>query len=359
MGGGPGCENEPFLIYLNNRQKSIKNPHLRPSSHVKALVTGGNGFIGSHLVELLLRKKYDVRCLVRKTSDLRWLQNLPVEFVHGDLFDPLALQNAVTGVDYVFHSAGLTKARTKEEYFRANHLGTKNILDAVTTHNPSVKRFVLMSSLTAAGPGTDSTPITEDRAAHPITTYGRSKLRAEQECARAMPLLRITIVRPPAVYGPRDKDVYEFFHTLSRGLQPMVGFHEKFVSLIHAGDLVRGVLMAAESDKAAGQTYFITSRETYGWKDVGSITREIMGVKAVSLRIPEFGVYAVAAISELFSLFSSKPALINLEKARDMVQDFWTCNGSKARQDFGFEQEISLENGIRDTVGWYREHSWL
>jgi nucleoside-diphosphate-sugar epimerase len=288
-----------------------------------------------------------------------WLKGLPLEYVYGDLFDRDALQRAVTGVDYVFHSAGVTKARTAEEYFRGNTEGVKNMLDAVSEHNPGVKRFVQISSQTAAGPSPGITPITEETSPHPITTYGRSKLKAEQACAERQGAIPITIVRPPAVYGPRDKDIYEFFNTMSKGLQPMVGFKEKFVSLIHVGDLVRGVLGAAESEKARGQTYFISSSKVYGWKEVGEVTRSAIGKAAFRIKIPEAGVFAIAGISEFFGLFSTKPVLINIEKARDMVQDYWTCDSSKAQRDFGYTQEIPLEEGIRNTVEWYRSKGWL
>ncbi len=326
---------------------------------MKALVTGATGFIGSHLVERLLEKNYAVRCLVRTTSDLRWLKDLNIEYVYGDLFDQHALRGAVDGVDYVFHSAGLTKAKTKEEYYRANATGTANVLKAVVAMNAKLNRFLLMSSQTAVGPSSSKTPITEDTPPRPITTYGKSKLKAEQECLNVRDSVPVTIIRPPAVYGPRDKDVFEFFRTMSRGLQPMVGLHEKFVSLIHVRDLVRGIMMAAESEAAAGGIYFISSSEISGWREVGDITRQILNRKSVRIRIPEFGVYIVAAIAEFFSLFSRRAALINIEKARDMVQDYWTCDSSRAKRDFGFEQEISLEEGIRDTVQWYRSQGWL
>ncbi len=326
---------------------------------MKALVTGGNGFIGSHLVELLLKNGYSVRCLIRKTSDTRWLRSLKLEFVYGDLHDPRALEEAVTGVEYVYHSAGLTKAKTKAEYYRANHIGTRNLLDAVATHNHGIRRFVQVSSQAAAGPSESMTPMNEEAAPHPLTTYGKSKWKGEEECLKAMALMPVTIVRPPAVYGPRDRDIFEFFNTMSKGLQPMVGLSEKYVSLIHVTDLVRGFVMAAESEKAVGQTYFISSTQPYGWKEVGEITHRELGKSALRVRIPEFGVYAVAAFAELFAFFSPKPALINFEKARDMVQDYWTCDASKAKRDFGFEQEISLEEGIRSTVEWYRGQGWL
>ncbi|MFN0158587.1 MAG: NAD-dependent epimerase/dehydratase family protein [Bacteroidota bacterium] len=324
-----------------------------------ALVTGATGFIGSHLVELLLHKGYTVRCLIRKSSDTKWLERKQVEYVYGDLFSEEALAEAVRGVDYVFHSAGVTKAKTKEEYYAGNATGTKNILAATAAHNRTLKRFVHISSQAAVGPSTTQTPINEDEPSHPLTTYGKSKWQAEEECLKMMKALPITICRPPAVYGPRDKDVFEFFNTMSKGLQPMVGFNEKLVSLVHVSDLVRGFVMAAESSKAVGQTYFIASNGVYGWKEIGEVTRKVMNKSALRIRLPEFAVYIIATFAEFFSLFSSKPALINFEKARDMVQDYWTCDSSKAKRDFGYEQQISLEDGIRGTVGWYKGNAWL
>jgi dihydroflavonol-4-reductase len=326
---------------------------------LKALVTGATGFIGSHLVELLLKKNVSVRVLLRRSSDTKWLNGLPVEMEYGDLFDMEALRRAVSGVDYVYHSAGLTKAKTREEYFRGNSTGTANILQAVESYSPGLKRFVQISSGAAAGPSHGMDPITEDTPSQPITTYGLSKRAAEEACQGKMNVLPITIVRPPAVYGPRDKDVFEFFNTMSKGLQPMVGMREKYVSLIHVFDLVRGFEMAATSPNSVGKTYFVTSKGLYDWKQIGEVTRKVLGRPALRIRIPEFGVYAIAAVAELLSKFSSKPALINFEKAKDMVQDYWTFSPVKAEKDFGFVQQISLEEGIKGTVAWYREHKWL
>jgi len=326
---------------------------------LKALVTGATGFIGSHLVELLLKKDYAVRVLLRKTSDTIWLKDLPLEKVTGDLFDVHALEEAVTGVDYVFHSAGVTKSRTAEGYFQGNTEGTKNILEAVRRSNPSLKRFVHVSSQAAAGPSPGKNPITEAVKAHPITTYGMSKWASEQLCMKMKGELHVTIVRPAVVYGPRDKDVFEFFHTIARGLQPMAGMTEKYVSMIYVADLVRGIWLASENPAAVAQTYFLTSSMAYGWKDIGEVTRHVMGKKAIRVKIPKWGIFTVAAVAEGIASLSSKPALINFEKARDMVQDYWTSSPEKADRDLGFRQEISLEEGIRETVNWYKEHGWL
>jgi nucleoside-diphosphate-sugar epimerase len=259
----------------------------------------------------------------------------------------------------MYHSAGLTKAKKKEEYFRANTEGTQNLLDAALSGNPGLRRFVLISSQTASGPSPTKAPITEDHPAAPITTYGRSKLAAEKACLRLADRIPVTVVRPPVVYGPRDRDVFEFFNTFKKGLQPMVGFSEKYVSMIHVRDLVRGFLAAAMCERATGQTYFISTPGVFGWKEIGEMTRRVMGRKALRVRIPEWGVYVISAFAELFSFPSSKPALINFEKAKDMVQDFWTCDATKARKELGFESEIGLEDGIRDTVEWYVNEGWL
>src|SRR5262249_6422020 len=227
--------------------------------------------------------------------------------------------------------AGVTKARTKEEYFRGNHTATKNLLDAVRETNPGLKRFVHVSTQAAVGPSTDGTSVDETTPFHPITTYGVSKMEAEKECLRVADKIQVTIVRPPAVYGPRDKDIFAFFDTMNKGLQPMIGFNEKRVSLIHVEDLVDGIVLAGEHPRSIGQTYFISSERAYSWKEVGQVTSRVIGKRAVRLRIPEFAVYAIAMLSELYSVVTRKAVLLNFEKARDIVQDSWTCSIDKAK----------------------------
>jgi dihydroflavonol-4-reductase len=326
---------------------------------MNVLITGATGFIGSHLAEELHTKGHRIRCLVRKSSKLVWINHLPVEYVYGDLSDADFLRSAVNGMDYIYHLAGLTKAKTKKEYFDGNHIATRNLLEAVLAVKPPLKRFVYMSSQTAVGPSTEETPVDEQTPCHPITTYGLSKLEAEHECLRHVNTIPITIVRPPAVYGPRDKDVFEFFKAMNKGMQPMIGFNTKLVNLIHVTDLVKGTVLAGEHPSGIGQTYFISSERYYNWKEVGDVTAQIMKKSVLRLRIPEFAVYTIAAIAECFTLFSKKPALLNIEKARDIVQDAWICSIGKAKKELGYREEITLERGISETVNWYRNQGWL
>jgi nucleoside-diphosphate-sugar epimerase len=326
---------------------------------MRVLITGATGFIGGHLTEALHNKGYQLRCLVRKTSDLQWIKHLPIEYVYGDLFDTQVLTRAMKDVEYIYHLAGVTKAKTKEEYFTGNHLATKNLLNAVLASQANLKRFIYVSSQTAVGPTLAGESVDETTPFHPITTYGISKMEAEKECLALMGQLPITIVRPPAVYGPRDKDVFEFFNTMNKGLQPMIGFNNKTVSLIHVKDLVDGIILAGEHENGLRQTYFISSERFYNWKEVGEVTSRVIGKKALRLKIPEFGVYIIATVSELFSLLSRKPVLLNLEKARDIVQNAWTCSIAKAQRELNFRESFTLEEGIKNTVAWYRQHHWL
>ena len=144
------------------------------------LVTGGNGFIGSHLVEALVRKDYEVRCMVRKTSNLRWLKDVPVEYVYGDVTNPDSLASAVRGVDYVYHIAGVLEAKRTETFYKVNVQGTEHLLQACVEHAPSMRRFVYASSQSAAGPCTKGTCVDESDHPNPMTHYGRSNLQAEE-----------------------------------------------------------------------------------------------------------------------------------------------------------------------------------
>ena len=178
---------------------------------MKALITGSNGFIGSHLAERLLNHDYQVKCLVRKTSNLRWIKDLPVEVVYGDIADLNSLLPSVAGVDYVFHLSGALRANNENEFYRINQGGTKNLLEACRQQNPNLKRFVCVSTQAAAGPSIDGIPLTESDDPHPISIYGKSKQLGEQVVLEFQKFFPVTIIRPPIVYGPRDDDFLEAF----------------------------------------------------------------------------------------------------------------------------------------------------
>ncbi len=325
----------------------------------KALVTGANGFVGSHLVEGLLRNGYQVRCLVRKTSNLKWLSGLNVEYVYGDIADKNSLTGGVQGVDVVFHCAGLTKARSREEYFKANAEGTKNLVSVCLENNPGLKRLVYVSSQAAVGPGADEKPLDEAAPCRPITYYGESKLEGEKIILENLSRLPVTIVRPPAVYGPRDSDMLGFFKAAKYGFRISFGFGQSFLSLVYVKDLVDGIILAAETPQSVGQTYFIADDRVYSWKEAFEIIARVLDKRTIPLRIPRSFVFSVAFIIQSFCALFGKAAVLNVQKAREITRRYWGLDVSKAKSQLGFSAKHDLAKGADKTVKWYREMGWL
>lgn len=326
---------------------------------MKIFITGATGFVGSFLAESLLEKKHTVRCLVRKQSNLRWIADLDIECYYGSLSDKSSLLKGLEDVDMVFHVAGITKAKTEAEYFEGNFTGTKNLVDAVLQVNKDLQRFIHISSQAAIGPSPSIIPISEDVTPNPLTYYGKSKLAGEQYVSKMKNKLPFTILRPPAVYGPRETDILEFFRTVKTGIIPQLGGKDKYLSLIHVKDLVRGIIRSTELKKTIGKIYFITSPKPYPWSEIAKTTLKVMNKRGFKIPVPVGLMKGVALISEGISSFSKKPALVNNQKIIEMEQDFWTCSPERAKKDLGFEAQISLEDGIRETIAWYKEHRWL
>ncbi len=324
-----------------------------------SVVTGASGFVGSHLVDYLIEKGDEVHCIVRKSSNLRWLNGKNVTIHNSGLFDKEGLKSILKNINYLYHVAGVVKAKTEDGYYQGNVETTRNLLDAVVEVAPNIKRVLIVSSLTAGGPSKIDAPINEDTPTNPITTYGRSKVAQEELVKTYMDKLPITIVRPPAIYGDRDTEIYLIFKTYKQGLMTLVGFNKKEVSIIYVKDLVRGIYLAATNEIAKGETYFISSKEFYNWPQIGKVIKSGMGKGAFTLRLPHVVIYGVAAVAQFFAMFSNKPATLNLEKARDFVQEAWTCDTKKAQKDLGFVEKYTLDEGMKATIDWYKKEKWL
>lgn len=324
----------------------------------KAFVTGGTGFIGSHLVEELLRRDYrEVRCLVRTRR--KWLGDLPIEAVKGSLFDEDLIASAVRDVDFVYHNAGVTRARDWDTFRRSNVDATKSLMDVLVRVNPDVRRVVVTGSLAAVGrcPGGVAT---ESSELNPITRYGRSKAEMERELEAYHDRLPIVVIRPSAVYGPREADIYTFFKTVSRGICPVVGdVRTPALSLVHVADLVRGMVTAAEDAGTSGETYFLGSETFHSWNDVKEAATEALGRRALTIAVPPPLVGAVGAAVEAAARISGSYPPLNREKALEIRHACKKCSIAKAQSHFGYRTEIPLKDGVRTTIRWYRENGWL
>jgi nucleoside-diphosphate-sugar epimerase len=325
----------------------------------RVLVTGGTGLVGSHLVELLLQKGYAVTCLVRDSQRPHWLVGMNVDLVQGDCLKPESLVPAVRGVSLVFHLAGLTKAMHARDYYLVNHLGTRNILEACARHNPAIRKFVLISSLAAAGPSPDGRPVKDTDVPRPVSDYGRSKLLAEGEALRYKDELPVVILRPSAVYGPRDRDMYELFRWAARGVTIELTGGERYINPCYVKDLADAMLLAAEKKTPSGNIYFVAENRSYSWSDFRQALLAAGGVKALNIKIPYAAAYLIGLAAEFGSLFTSRPALTNRQKVREASQKYWVCDLTRTENELGFKAQHSLPKGLEITWKWYRDNNWL
>ncbi len=320
---------------------------------MKALVTGATGFIGSHLTEALLNENFDVYCIVRNSLKLRFLQGLNVKIIQGDCSKKETIEKINWDFDYIFNLSGITKASHPEEFFQSNYIGTKNLVEVVAERNLSLRRFVHVSSLAAVGPCKDSNPVTENTEPSPVSEYGKSKLLGEKAVKFFEDKIPITIIRPPAVYGPRDSDFLTFFKMIKKGV--VLYLTEGIYSMIYVNDLVKGIITASKSEKAVGETFFIAESQPYNTHQIVEAISEAIGKRPVKIKIPQrIGNFFI----RVFQKFDKK-SIINSDKLKELVQPCWVCNTQKAEQLLGFKTKIKLKEGMECTAKWYRMNQWI
>jgi len=336
---------------------------------MKALVTGASGFVGSHLVERLVREGVEVVCQVRETRLRRsyggqasrpdWLEGLPVERRVADLGDAESLARAVRGVDYVFHVAALLRARTERAYNAVNVEGTRNLLEAAERACPDLRRFVYVGSLASAGPCQTPQPLDESADTHPISFYGTSKLAAERLVLDAGNRMPAAVVRPPAVYGPRDTSFLSLFAIARRyGIVPVIGSPSKELTLAYVTDVVDCLWRTATADAARGQVYFVGSG-THTWREVGNAVEQALGRRLRRPRMPAILARLAGEFGELKWTLTGTPQVICRRKINDVLQQRWTCSWAKATRELDYAPQVTLNNGMRETVRWYEGTGWL
>ncbi len=326
---------------------------------MKALVTGAAGFIGSHLVEALLQRGVHVRCLVKPTSHLKWVRDLPVEIIYGDCQEKDSLGPGVKDVDLVFHLAGATRAIEPKTYFAVNALGTETLVQACLEHKPRLQKFIYLSSLAAAGPGRNGGKKKESDPCAPVSPYGRSKRRGEVLALAQAHELPLLILRPAAVYGPRDKAFLFLFQCLAKRIKPVISGGVQHLSLCSVQDLVGALLLGAETPTKTGEIFFLSDGQDYRMDEINDSFAQAMEVTAYRLCIPPPVLCGIASVAEYFSKVCGKPAFISRGRAEEMIQPNWLCDITKARILLGFDPQISLARGAKLTFDWYRKESWL
>ncbi|MFK7799524.1 MAG: NAD-dependent epimerase/dehydratase family protein [Aureispira sp.] len=323
-----------------------------------SFVTGANGFVGSHLVDYLLELGHEVHAIVRATSNLQWLEDKAVHVHTCGLTKVEVLQQAFKGAHYIYHIAGVVKVPTEADFMRGNVEMTKNVLEAAA-NIPTIKRVLVTSSMAATGFAPYGGSVNEDDPLKPIEPYGRSKVAQEKITLEYADRIPVTIVRPPGVYGPRDTEIFAFFKAIKGGVSAMMGFKPKEMSLIHVRDLVQGMYLAATKENAIGEVYFLGSLKCYNWKELGDIASKAMNKKTITLKIPHFVIFILGFLGQIAESWFGADVALNKDRAYRITRPSWYCSSEKAVRELGFEQTVTIEDGFKDTITWYKSKGWL
>ena len=327
---------------------------------MKVLVTGATGFLGSHLADILSAEGHEVRALVRRSSKTAHLRELGAELVQASLDTGEGLDRAVAGVDAVVHGAAIVKARSAAEFHDVNAGGTERLLEAVLAENPDVRRFVLVSSLAAHGFGENGGPRPDHLGPAPVTHYGRSKLAAERLLLAAAEKIPVTIIRPPAIYGPRDTEMLAFFKIVSNRVVTFLGSAENRLSLVYAPDCARAIFLALTKEHPSGRVYWVEDGRSYSQREFVGFVESALGTR-VLLKLPvPMGVVSVAALgSELWGRLTDRAMMLTRDKVNELRAQQLAPPSDDIRRELGWQPETQLEEGAQKSVAWYRDEGWL
>ena len=306
-------------------------------------------------MEALRARGDSVTALVRSPERAGPLRSLGARLVEGGMEDEAACGALVEGAEIVFHVAGRVAARSEAGFRRANRDGAESVARAAG--RAGVGRLVLVSSLSVTGPSRAGHPVDEGSGPGPVTVYGRSK-KAGEDAVRAAGVPH-TIVRPPAVYGPRDRAFLTLFGAASRGLVPLLGDGAREVTLVHAADLARALVAVATSPAALGRTYHAGNAEPVAQRELAAAVGRAVGRTVRCVTLPALVVRGVLAAAGATARALGRTPFLDGDKANELLATGWACSSEALRRDAGWAAEIPLDRGLAETARSYREAGWL
>jgi len=321
----------------------------------KVLVTGANGFIGSHLVDALLKKGcYNVVCLLLPNEVPFWIKDQDVTIIYGDITNKESIQKVVSDTDFIYHLAALLRSFEADAFYRVNYEGTKNLVELCLASKSLPKRFLYVSSFAAVGPTGKGKIFDEEASCHPVSEYGKSKLKAEQYLKSLNGKLPYTTVRLPVVYGPGSfGGLYPFFKFTNKRIQFSFGKGETCVGFVT--DIVEGMIQASESSNTVGKTYFLGENRIYTSQEIYNIVAKGVGKKVIKIRIPYWFLYIISFIFELYGrITQTKPVLKRDDLSSYLKYRYWRFDISQAEKEFGYRTKFPFEKGAKITADWYK-----
>lgn len=339
---------------------------MNASNQQSVLVTGASGFIGVHLVRMLVARGHPVSCFVRPTSQVKELLATGAQLVTGDVNDRAGVARAIamSNARVVFHLAGLVRAMSPGDFMRVNAEGVETVA-AACTEQARRPVLLLVSSLAAAGPSGEA-PKMESDPALPVSDYGRSKFAGEQAAARYAGALPITIVRPCPVFGAGDRGMYQIFKAVSRsGIHVVHRRGESRISLIAVVDLVECIVLAAESGErllpnGSGRGIYFAGAEDLSHAEIGVAIAHALGKRPPHIvRVPKMLMRVAGSCGDVVSRIRRRPGWVGSDKISELLAGSWTCSSAKARRQLGWSPAAPLADRLRETAQWYRDARWL
>lgn len=328
----------------------------------KILITGASGFIGYSLVDEAINKGYDVYATVRKSTDRSVIESKEINIVEVDFHDShdLCLKlDDLPRFDFIIHNAGITRSLKKREYFEVNYNNTKRFVEALHQIDKMPRKFLYISSIASFGPGDSKSQsaIGLNTFPWPLTQYGRSKLAAERFITHT-PGLPYIILRPTAVYGPRDSNFILAIKLIKKGFDFKIGLKSQKLTFIYVKDLAQLAIKVLES-KIEKKSYFVSDGRVYDERDFGKSVAKALEKKVVHLPIPLVLAQGIALLNESVALLKSKAPVLSREKLLELSASNWNCDVKSLKTDYGFIPQYCLETGMRETIEWYKEAGWL
>ncbi len=325
---------------------------------MRLALTGVTGFVGSNLVPVLLENGFELKALVRKTSRIDRLKRYDgLRFTVVDFLDKSSLKGVFDDVDGVIHIAGTVAGLTSNDYIAGNYLVTKNLVDEFLRVKHG-GQFVYVSSQAAAGPSKVGRPRKESDREAPVSIYGKSKLYAEKYIRAHEKEINYTILRPPAIYGPGDKAFLFYLNTVKQHYFPHIGNLQE-LSIVHVDDVIQALRLFIGNPEVSRKIFFLSDGEIYHILELVNELKKAMNVEDVRiLHIPAWIAMIYAFFNEKIAQMKRKPSMVNRDKIKELSQEAWTVDISLIKS-VGFKPEWNFQNGIEQTVRWYREKGWI
>jgi len=324
----------------------------------KILITGANGFVGSHLIEKALKMDFETYAAVRKSGDMKYLSNpkIKIRFIDFNNQESLEKLFSETQFDYIIHNAGSTIAATEEEYNKSNFENLKVLTDLILTENIQLDKFIYISSLAAFGPTeyNRGQAITNETIPHPVTAYGRSKLLAEEYLKKAN--IPFIIIRPTAVYGKRDKGFIPVYKSLQLGIELYATRKKQKLSFVYVDDLVNAIF--ASFNAPTNSSYFVSDGQEYSLNEFYRTVKNELGTKSISLRLPETVSRTIAYVNELVCRLFCRFPSFNKDKVNELAADAWICDIGNLKNDTGFVPKYTLKEGMSITIKALKDNKY-